>query len=550
MQLQDSYDIVVIGSGLRLRILLAVCVVTLFAVSIQADETPCEPATVVDPFHQMVGTKLEKILNPTGNEELDFRKVPVERVLEAIRFMEDSEKLVAEAETEMRGSYYEAILELYFVAAQNNPDATQSDTYYLKALEAAARLSDGEEFKKIISFVQAHGFEAAKIEFGIEFGDSVHDGAQTIEEALTIKDRQRRDQTLSSLSYRFLEQEPPNFEEALRANGKISDDNAGQRWLNNRSIAVKQFQFKQVDEAEKTLQLIEKTSDYWIETQLLFVLICDTTGNTALARRYIDAIFAELRNAESSRADINRIVNASYRFRECLIQLKTVEIARHIAQGMVDIYEQLEKEYQQRGANSPFFGLADESRKMTGSETLANVLLHIGEREEGLKHLNNYREEITASAKRYRTMQLSDRAKLIAIQYKYGLQEDAKKEIADIIAMIEAGGQTSTNGNEPKSVILSSFFRDLVHKEGLLAEAVRIAQLIPDEKLRFEAYDQIVSRVDFHFGPDDDYALRPRPRFASRQAVLDIAELLTDELGGKSLESYRARIRQYAEKMP
>ncbi|MCL2710408.1 MAG: hypothetical protein FWE95_05970 [Planctomycetaceae bacterium] len=541
-----------------------------FTISLQAEEV-VDPCEALDPcellvedgtqFDQLFGEKIGKILNPNENEELDFENISPERILEAIRFLKDSEKLVAEAEPAVRQYYYFAIIELYVAAAHNTPDTTQADALYAEALKVIDNFLDDDEmdgdfvkeYKEAISFMRAHGVDAYKLEFGGE--------AQTIEEALTILDRERRDRALSSLVHNFLREGSPNFEEVLRANEKISNAGGGQRSLNYRVIAVRQFQLGQVDEAEKTLQLAGKDSAYWVETQLFFVLICDQTANVALARRYIDAIFAELQKSGGDRSGIYNIVNSFYRLRECLIQLKTPEIARHLVHSMVGLYEELEKEYQERMANSsasPFFGQTDDSRRRSGSETLANVLLHISEREEGLKYLRQFRELAIASGERTRTMNLYDRVKLIAIQYRYGLQEEAKKEIIDILAMIDAGGQRSTNGTETKSAMLRSFFDSLLQQEGLLSEAVRIARLIPDEKTRFEAYNSIVYRVDFctpsrtesRTDLSSQLSLRPFPRFTSRQEVLAIAELLSDEPDGKSLESYRARIRQHAERMP
>jgi len=549
---------------MRSKIFAAVCTIALFAGSLQAtDECPeveylCNP---FEQFQQLFGEKVEAILLLDRDEDgiviFDFDAITVERLLEAIRFMEDSKELLAEAEPCMRDMYYFNIIEFYVLAAEKTPDKTQSEALFAEALKNVDHLS-GESRREYIEYIKR------KIRFILTYGLAMynfiewHEGEVTIEEALAIEDRMWRNKALGMLVYFFLEQEPPNFADALRAADAIQElptDDWWQQMFRFSDIAVMQFQLGQVDDAEKTLRKIQKDRDrrdYWFETNLIFVLICDETGNTALARRYIDAVFAEARKANITGGTILWYFS---HFRDCLVQLKTAEIARYIAQNMVSLYEELEKEYQERIAENPsrhpFDIFRDDSRKKIGCRMLANVLLHIGEREEGLKYLHQFREMIPQHEERSRTLSIMERTNLIAIQYNYGLRDDAKKEIADVVARIHAGEQTSTGGNATKSQLFRNLFNSFLWRDGLLAEAARIAQLIPDEAIRFEAYEQLVDRVGIHFRPREGRPeLKPQPRFSSRQEILDIVEALIDEPGGKSLESYRARILQFAERLP
>ena len=166
-----------------------------------------------------------------------------------------------------------------------------------------------------------------------------------------------------------------------------------------------------------------------------------------------------------------------------------------------------------------------------------------------MKYLQDYRESVAADAERYRALQMSERVWLIGLLFEYGYQDDAKREIADIVAAIDAGAQVSTNGQSTKSAMLKRFSDDLT-TQARFPEAVQIAKSITDEMERFMAYDRIENMIGLYSRSLDSWpTLNSGKRFTSPQDILDIAEMLTDEPGGKSLESYRVKVRRYADNL-
>ena len=515
------------------RFFIAVCLVALYAASLPADKIKSQ---VPEPLKGLE-EKIAKVLDL----EADPETWPVESLYEALRILQDYEKRFSEIEPNERDFYYVDLIGFQMMAIHRTKEVDKVDAMFAEALEYADKLLDkatGSECKKMIQFVREFGFEALKIEFGNEW--------ETVDDVLKIKDIERRERALNSLSWKFIRQEPPNFKEAFRAANAISNSN---RQLCYELIAVKQLQMKQADEAEETLLLID---EFWrLKTQLVFVLIYEDQGNIAAAEQHVDTILAAVR-----KTDPTAVANSFLRCTECLTQLKNVTLAQRMVHGMVDIHEEREKEYQERIAQRPsdplemiVGDLADHSRKSVCSQMLAKALLSIGDREAGLRYLQDFRELFTARRTKTRTIAMSKRTWLIGVLFEFGFSDDANKEIADIVAEINAGGQTSTGGRETKSELLRQFARDLL-QENQFSECVRIAQSIPDEKERFEVYDQIAGRVAFCSDvPDIRPSLRPRKRFSSPQEILDIAEMLCDEPDGKSLESYRAKIRWNAEKL-
>jgi len=308
----------------------------------------------------------------------------------------------------------------------------------------------------------------------------------------------------------------------------------------------------QAENAEKTLRRITGS---WkrFETLLIFVLVCDQQGNTELGQRYVNATITIGRK--------NKGLNDFTFYTDCLTQLKTASLAQRMVRGMVMIHEDFEKEYQERIsklADSPnvtfIMGMGDALRKLVYLQMLAKATLHIGDREAGLRYLQNLRDHIEEREKISRVIAISDRVVLISILFESGLEDEANKEIAVVLAAIDAGGQESTGGQTTKSELLKRFSKSLLWK-GRFIETVRIAQSIPDEAERFETYDLIEEMVgNFVSWSDHNHTeltlSPPLKGFSSAQEALDIAEMFTDEPGGKSLESYRTRIRRLAERMP
>jgi len=505
-------------------------------------------AEETDTISELFG-QVEKILVMDENGEVDdkfsFETVPIERVHEAIRILKDSEKQFAEAEQDTRLMYYGVLVELQLSAAHRTEEPEKADSLYAEALKSADKFPDADdrnEIKKIIRFMRTYGYEAYKIEFGDEW--------KTVDDALKIKDRERRNSALNSLSQRLIRQEPPDFNEALRAADAISDSH---RWLCYSQIAVRQLQMKQADDAEKTLQSIDQRSHQRFDTTLLFVLIYDEQGNTEAAERYVDAAFAVIRN---NKDDLGTVVNSYYRYTECLVQLKTASLAQHMTRNMAGLNDEFEQESQERLAKPSFSSLAElrspathPDRKKACSRSLAQASLYIGDREAAMKYLQDYRESVAADAERYRALQMSERVWLIGLLFEYGYQDDAKREIADIVAAIDAGAQVSTNGQSTKSAMLKRFSDDLT-TQARFPEAVQIAKSITDEMERFMAYDRIENMIGLYSRSLDSWpTLNSGKRFTSPQDILDIAEMLTDEPGGKSLESYRVKVRRYADNL-
>lgn len=128
--------------------------------------------------------------------------------------------------------------------------------------------------------------------------------------------------------------------------------------------------------------------------------------------------------------------------------------------------------------------------------------------------------------------------------YDFGFEDEAAKELANYIAWIK-------NSQNPNFLLaLEDLAVDLAQL-GRYTEAVAVAKMITNEEKRFWTYGRIINDVYCRLlaVKRDEYDIFGSPchkPFSSKQEILDIAELLTDEPDGKSLEAYRKKIRRYA----
>jgi len=511
-----------------LRFFIGVFIVVIFSHWLVAEEVTLPPkaGTVPEPLRMVT----EQIIDIFTGEEVNEKRFGYEnfannaRLREMLLFLKESENLFVETEPNVRDEYYGVLIDYQMIALRRG---YSFPVLIEDVLHTIDKISDEEERKEYQKMVREFGFEPYE---SIVYGR----GWLTVDDALEIKYPKLRNYALNSLFHRFLRQNPPNFDEAFRAADAIDDSTYGKYPHDSRIsqercyslIAIKQLLMKQTDEAEKTLQLITK-SPY--QTRLLFVLIYDEQGNTAAAERHLDA--APLASS----------------YYDVLVQLKSTALTRRMVYDLVTWYENIKK-------NDSFEWPENYLYAIKRVQILAKALLFIGDREAGLRYIPELRELIAAMDEKVGYIEIRNRARLIDVLIEFGLQDEADKEMADLVEAINAGKQVEPF---PKPELLRDFSRGLLY-EDRFAEAIQIARLISWrgsqrwENLRFEAYDEIAGKVIAYMSapPNTEPTLSPRKRFSTVQEALDIAEMLTDEPGGKSLESYRTRIRRLAERMP
>lgn len=172
--------------------------------------------------------------------------------------------------------------------------------------------------------------------------------------------------------------------------------------------------------------------------------------------------------------------------------------------------------------------------------TFAKTAALIGEDETARKYFVDAKEllENGLTANSFHRL---DRHKLIAALYDAGFEAEAQKELDDYIMI-------PLHEKRFPYAVIGDLLSNLA-ESGRFTEIVTIVKTIPDEEERFKLYDFIIFLVCLRYGEEDRVQMVVRKHFTSPQELLGIAEMLTDEPGGKSLESHRAKIRKYADKL-
>jgi len=498
-----------------LRFFIGVFIVVILSASLLAEEKLSlqeRQRAMYDRLDEITGDFEELYLNPD-----------LEKLGKAIQLLRDSESLFPESDQSSYERYLYGRINYFSLAANNTKDAQEKNALFDECEQAAKKVAEPDERNYLLEWIndaRQYGYR--------------QDEMRTIEAALKISKPLLRDEALSVVAQNLSRQTPPDFAEALRAARMISDDDAINRELCYSIIAVRQARAGLFEDAETTYRLITEEVFEKLETLLTFAVIHEQYGDLEAAKRRIDEVFEIGDQAKDG-------TFTPQFFRYCysgLVQLKTPDLANYLYGKMGVMRDELAPEYQD----------------IQNGLTFAKAASHLGNREAARVLFQSVRSQILDDEEKWGYFDNVYRKNLIAAAYEAGFDTAAAKELQDFVALIQTERMQFPGLDKTPSSCLRGLVAHHLAAHGRFAEAVATAKVIPDEKERFEAYDWIVHEIRFRLRNDDtDDRVQmdpPRKRFSSRQEILDIAEMLTDEPDGKSLESYRARIRRLAERMP
>ena len=487
------------------RFLFAVCLIACFVLLLSANETP----SLLE-RQRAVYDQIDEIKDFDEYWELDLQ-----RLTKTNQLLRDSESLFIEPDG-INLRYLSARLDSLLAAAEKTEDAKEKDALFDECVKVANLYQDKSLLERISNRRQ-YGSLAKK--------------TKTVEDALKIPNLEWRNPVLSRLAHELSLQTPPDFAEALRAAEMIEEEIPSMREMSFATIAMRQAQAGLFDDAETTYRLMTIEFDR-LKTLLTFVWFHERQGNIDTAKRRIDEVIALGHHAKESTTVVPKSFMPQFfsYCRCCLIQLAKPELAKYLYEKMVVMKNDLGLEWQ---------NAANEI-------TFATAAAHLGDRDAAERFFQQARSLIAQrefSDNAYRPL-------LIAALYDAGFEDEAAKALAEYVRLIPA---------PVKSNHSSALVSRTLAPHGRFKEAVAIAKTIDSELERFRAYDNIVGEIRFRLsifpsvGTDApmDIMFDPPPRkpFSSPQEILDIAEMLTDEPDGKSLESYRKKLRRLAEKL-
>ena len=524
--------------------LITVCLVALLTASLPAGE---EPSLLER--QQLVLDQLDKLFEDDETWEIwGIVKNPDSQKLdEAINLLRDSESLFPESDEDIRRGYIYTRANFLLTAIAKTKDAKKKDALFDECIQMITMIAEAEERE----------VELEKIHDLRQYGNWDSDGGWTLEDALKIPKIEIRNRVLHNVAQTLSRQAPPEFDEAVQAARAICD--IGNRELCLSIIAVRQARAGLFDDAETTYRLLTESTFGKISTLLTFALIHEERGEMDAAKKRIDDVF-DLGYFARDGTFIPQFYRYVY---SCFVLSNNPILARYLFDKLVAIQEQLDQEFAQEIAayneRSKRFALTGEFHMLnTGGHrackfasclALAKMSAHLDDDNKAVKrYFEEVRTMIIIEERQWTVIKNHDRVQLIVALFDAGYDDEAQKELDEYVKLAEQ--RLSFDGNTP-----STYLKDLVlnltghHR---FAEGVSTAKAISDEKERFEAYDWIVTEVRFRLQNDacDLIQIDPlRKRFSSPQEILDIAEMLGDEPGGKSLEAYRAKIRKLAEKL-
>ena len=503
--------------------LTAVCFAALFTgamtASLRAGETPS-----LAERQRAVFDRLDEICD---DSEDFFQNPDPQKLAEILQLLRDSESLFPESASESewdgnRMRYFSARLGYLSLAAKKAGDAEEKNAFY-------------DECEKVAMTIAEPGYRQSvldQISDLRQHGTIDPDQIRTVEDAM--KNPKWQDLALLIVAQSLSRQEPPDFAEAIRAARLISDEDTVNRENCLSIIAVRQARTGLFDDAETTYRMI--TGGFKrLETLLTFIVIHDERGETGTAKQRIDEVFSIGQRSK----DRSLFMMEFFKYcRSGLVLLTNPGLATYLYDKMVALKNDLGPESEQ------------DYYLIQNDLTFMMTAAHLGEREAAQGFYRNARSIIAGDEAKWNHIDEQHRMSLIAALYDAGFDAEAAKELGDFIALIPIKRMKFPSSTP--SICLKDLVAHCLATHGRFAEAIVTARVISGENERFEAYDWIVNEVRFRLHDQDERVQidPPRKRFTSPQEVRAIADLLTDEPGGRSLESYRVKIRRYADNMP
>jgi hypothetical protein len=466
----------------------------------------------------------------------DRSKIDPQKLVEAIQLLRDSESLFAESDQEIKMRYISARLGYLSFAAIKSEDAVVKNALFDECKQVAEMIEEAEFRQSVLDEIR-----------DLRLYGHVDDPEQmrTVEDALKIPKLEWRNGALSTVAQSLSRQTPPDFAEAVRAAQLISDEDIINRENCFSIIAVRQARAGEFDDAESTYQRISENAFglfHRLQTLLTFAVILDEMDQPEAAKRWIDEAFAIGYTQKDSTTFIQQFFRYCY---SCSVRMHHPEIVRYVFDKMLALKKEHDAETQKilaeykAGIRTSHY--IDSRDSFTNTLTFAKTAALLGEHKTSQQYLKEAKELLEESVATNSFHRLEHHP-LIAALFDAGFEAEAQKELDEYILT------PLREKRFPQGVT-----GDLLHhltQSGRFTEIVTIVKATPDDEERFRLYDHIVFLVRLHHQGDERVLMGPpRKRFSSAQEIRDIAEMLTDEPDGKSLESYRAKIRKYADKL-
>jgi len=516
----------------RLRYLLAACLIAILAAPLSANEIPS--------LREQQRAVLEQIAEVSFFEFYRKSEPNWQTVTETLQLLRDSESLFPESDEEesddedyLRGDYIDSRTRFLVLAAIRTKDAEKKAALFDEAEKVAMMFADPNEreyaLEELID-MQQHGI--------------LIEGTLTVEDALKIQNLQWREEALHTIAERLSKQTPPDFAEALRAAQLKKDRLNGESCLS--LIAVRQARAGLFDDAEATYRLIAERDWVKRETLFTFVVIHEQQGNIENAKRWIDEAFKLGYAQKDAQWSVTQFLRYCH---SCITQLNDVELIRYIFDKMLALKNEGDAETQRiltefrEGIRTQHS--ISKRNDFTDALTFAQVAARLGDKEQALRYFGEAKSLIADEDRVFDAEVMQHN--LIATLFETGFHAEAQKELDDYILI------PLRENRFTRYPIIPTFLSTL-NAHGRFTEIVTIVKAIPDDEERFKMYDFLTWLMRQRF-PSSDMNERVQvvppliKPFSSPQEMLDIAEMLTDEPDGRSLESLRNRIRRYAERL-
>jgi tetratricopeptide (TPR) repeat protein len=508
-----------------------VCVLSagLLMTSLGAQETPS--------LAEQQGAMFDRIEEMTDFGELTRNpKLDPQKLAGVLQLLRDSESLFPESEEEFqRNRYIFERLHYLSVAAVKTKDVAEKDALYDECEQVTKKIiMDPDDRKSVLEQINDSRL----------YGHS-HDPEQmrTVEDALKIPKPGWRNNALNTIAQSLSRQEPPDFAEAIRAACAISDEDVN-RGNCLSIIAVRQARAGLFDDAGVTYQLITENPSKKLSTLLTFAVIHDEHGDAEAAKRRIDEAFTFGYVSKDSSAFIRLFFQYCF---SCTVRMRNPELVRYIFDKMIPLKKERNMETQkilaEFKAGIRTSHTISKMDPVTDTLTFAKTAARLGEHETAQQYFDEAKELLEES-KPTNSLYHLDNHQFIAALYDAGFETRAQKELDDHIMI--------TLHEKRFSHIVGDLLSKLAGS-GRFSEIVAIVKAVQDDEERFKLYDHIVflvcTRYGNDYGNDERVEMVVRKHLTSPQ-VLDIAGMLTDEPGGKSLESYREKLRRFADHLP
>ncbi len=512
-----------------MRSLSIFCVLFFAAVFCAAAEMLMLPGASLKESQRAVFDEYRRIL---GNDDpnVDFFDVGMEQLTEAAKLLRESDKLFPKSDKKAREDYLLLLIQTVSLTSSKSKDPKEKNALLNECMKYARQLPDPEFRSDVIKQIQE-----MRRNQNIDL-----DRIQTVEETLQLKNREWRNDHLSSLAQQWARQTPPRFDDAVRAAQAIGDEDVGTRELCFSIIAVRQARAKLHDDAEKTYRFITKSIFDKIETLASFVVALDEQGEPDAARQRIDELFVHADQVRKE--DGNAFESQFYRYcYSALVRLKDAELAKYLFGKMVGLHDK------RRADNARILDEFKSGKRtqhhidnrcdLEDALTLAKAATRLGDRDAAQRYFTEARSVVADMDAEQASAPWQRHAELMVALFDAGRNDEAGTEL-----------QWLLDGNWLGDALYNIV--SMLARHDHFAEACSVAKTISNENERTAACDEIVSLVRQRLRNDDDCRVNPLPpkkRFDSPQEVLAIADALSDTPDGKSLEYYRGKLRKLAD---